>query len=69
MKILIVIILILLILVKKNEYKDNIKVLNLKYKNYIVEHKKNKSDIEIALTDIEKENNNLNYELKIWKKV
>ena len=54
---------------KKNEYKDNIKLLNLKYKNYIVKHKKNKSDIEIALTDIEKENNNLNYELKIWKKV
>ena len=54
---------------KKNEYKDNIKLLNLKYKNYIVKHKKNKSDIEIALSDIEKESNNLNNELKIWKKV
>lgn len=54
---------------KKREHKDRIKYLRIKYKNYIKKKKEKKSDIEIVLTDIEKKNKYLNYELKLWKKV
>ena len=56
---------------KKNEHKNRIKYLRTKYKNYIKKkkEKEKKSDLEIVLTDIEKKNKYLNYELKIWKKV
>ena len=54
---------------KKSEHKDRIKYLRIKYKNYIKKKKEKKSDIEIVLTDIEKKNKYLNYELKLWKKV
>ena len=56
---------------KKNEHKNRIKYLRTKYKNYIKKkkEKEKKSDLEIVLTDIEKKNKCLNYELKIWKKV
>ena len=60
---------ILLILKKKREHKDRIKNLRIKYKNYIKKKKEKKNDIEIVLTDIEKKNKYLNYELKLWKKV
>ena len=56
---------------KKREHKDRIKYLRIKYKNYIKKkkEKEKKSDLEIVLTDIEKKNKYLNYELKLWKKV
>ena len=54
---------------KKREHKDRIKYLRIKYKNYIKKKKEKKSDLEIVLTDIEKKNKYLNYELKLWKKV
>ena len=54
---------------KKRENKNRINDLRIKYKNYIKKKKEKKSDLEIVLTDIEKKNKCLNYELKIWKKV
>ena len=54
---------------KKREHKDRIKYLRIKYKNNKKKKKEKKSDIEIVLTDIEKKNKYLNYELKLWKKV
>ncbi len=54
---------------KKRENKNRINDLRIKYKNYIKKKKEKKSDLEIVLTDIEKKNKCLNYELKIWKKI